>query len=237
MDLSIGIAFIGGLASFVSPCVFPLVPAYIGYLSGRAINASEATSNDRWKTVSHGLAFILGFSVVFITLGLAFSAIGGLLDAVKDALAKVGGLVVILFGIHMTGLIRFKFLEYDLRRMSPLSAKYGYLSSFLMGIFFSAGWSPCIGPVLAAILTLAMNSGNLGQGALLLGFYSLGLGLPFLVAAFGLSWVTGFLAKHRKALRVTEIIMGVILITIGLMLISNTFSLIAQYSGVVIPGL
>jgi len=236
MDLSIGIAFIGGLASFVSPCVFPLVPAYIGYLSGRAIHSSEANVKDRWKTVSHGLAFILGFSVVFITLGLAFSTIGRLLEALKDALAKVGGLVVIFFGIHMTGLVRFKILEYDLRRMNPLSSKYGYISSFLMGIFFSAGWSPCIGPVLAAILTLAMKSGNPAQGALLLGFYSLGLGLPFLIAAFGLSWVTGILAKHRKTMRITEIIMGVILIIIGFMLVTNTFSLIAQYSGIVIPG-
>ena len=191
---------------------------------------------DRWKMVSHGLAFILGFSVVFVSLGLAFSAIGGLLDAIKDALAKVGGLIVIVFGVHMTGLVRIKFLEYDLRKLSPLSSKYGYLSSFLMGVFFSAGWSPCIGPVLAAILTLAMSSGNPGQGALLLGFYSLGLGLPFLVAAFGISWVTTLLAKHRKAMRVSEIIMGVILVIIGVMLLTNTFSKIAQYSGFSLPG-
>jgi len=236
MDLSVGIAFIGGLASFVSPCVFPLVPAYIGYLSGRAVTSGEASSMDRWKMVSHGLAFILGFSVVFVSLGLAFSAIGGLLDAIKDALAKVGGLIVIVFGVHMTGLVRIKFLEYDLRKLSPLSSKYGYLSSFLMGVFFSAGWSPCIGPVLAAILTLAMSSGNPGQGALLLGFYSLGLGLPFLVAAFGISWVTTLLAKHRKAMRVSEIIMGVILVIIGVMLLTNTFSKIAQYSGFSLPG-
>lgn len=231
MELSIWIAFVGGFFSFLSPCVFPLVPAYMGYLSGRAIqhqgNGAEAAS--RWITITHGLAFVLGFSVVFILLGLAFSMIGGWLYGIKDILAKIGGLIIILFGVHMTGIYRFKFLEYDLRLQSPTQKSFGFISSFLMGIFFSAGWSPCIGPVLGSILALAVNTGDIGNGALLLGFYSLGLGIPFILAAIGISWVTKILVKYQKSIRITEIIMGIVLIIVGIMLMSGLFAIIAQY--------
>ena len=239
MDVTIGIAFLGGLASFLSPCVFPLVPAYIGYLGGRTIMREGETiiTRQRWSTIGHGLTFILGFSVIFILLGLTFSILGGWLYNIRDAVAKIGGLVVIFFGIHMTGIYRFKFLEYDLRHQSPAKDNVGYLSSFLMGIFFSAGWSPCLGPVLASILTIAMNSGDIWRGVSLLGAYSFGLGIPFLLAAFGISWVSRILVKYKKTLRVTEIIMGVILIAVGLMLFTGTFAIIAQYGNFIDVGL
>ena len=190
MDLSnitLGLAFLAGLASFLSPCVFSLVPAYIGYLGGRAAGG-ETGANQRWITFSHGLAFVLGFSVVFITLGMAASAAGHLLYDLRIWLAKIGGIVVIIFGLHMIGVYRIPFLEYDTRIQSLPDRKWGYLSSALMGVVFSAGWSPCVGPVLGAILTLALNGGDIGLGTRLLTAYSAGLAIPFLVAALGIGW-------------------------------------------------
>ncbi len=239
MDVTIGIAFVAGLVSFFSPCVLPLVPAYIGYLGGRSLTYDNQpiNSKQRWSTIAHGFVFILGFSLVFILLGLTFSVLGGWLTNIREYLAKLGGLIVILFGIHMTGIFRFKFLEYDLRRTSPFKNGVGYISSFFMGIFFSAGWSPCLGPVLASILTIAMNSGDAGVGIRLLGAYSLGMGIPFLLAALGVSWVSRFLVKYRKLVRITEIIMGIVLIVIGVMLFTGTFALIARYGNFINTGL
>lgn len=227
-NITVGLAFLAGLASFLSPCVFSLVPAYVGYLGGRAAGG-EASANNRWITFSHGLVFVLGFSVVFISLGLAASALGGFLYDARDLLAKIGGLVVIIFGLHMIGVFRIPFLEYDTRVQKLPDPRLGYLASFLMGVFFSAGWSPCVGPVLGAILTLAMNGGDLGFGAAMLTAYSAGLAIPFLIAALGIGWVTGLLRKHGKTMRYVEIAMGVILVIVGLMLIFGVFNLLANY--------
>ncbi|HEU4745489.1 MAG TPA: cytochrome c biogenesis protein CcdA, partial [Anaerolineales bacterium] len=183
-QVTIGLAFLAGLASFLSPCVFSLVPAYIGYLGGRAAGG-EATENNRFITFTHGLAFVLGFSLVFITLGVATSAFGRLLFDLRFVLAKLGGIVVIIFGLHMIGVFRIPFLEYDTRVQQVPDRKWGYLSSALMGVFFSAGWAPCVGPVLGAILTLALNGGSVSTGVSLLSAYSAGLAIPFLIAALG----------------------------------------------------
>lgn len=230
MEISIGLAFLAGLASFLSPCVFSLVPAYIGYLSGRSVASGETNSAAlRWKTVSHGLAFVLGFSVVFITLGVAASAVGRLLYDLRNVLSTVGGIIVIFFGLHMTGLLRIPFLEYDLRPQNRLDESRGYFSSAMLGVFFSAGWSPCVGPVLGSILTLAMQGGSVAQGVKMLSAYSTGLAIPFLVAAFGIGWVTRVLRKYGKAMHYVEIGMGVILIIVGIMLALGTFNLLARY--------
>jgi len=227
-NISLGLAFVAGLASFLSPCVFSLVPAYIGYLGGRAAGG-EAAGTSRWTTFSHGLAFVLGFSVVFIILGVAASAFGGLLYDLRTALAKIGGVVVIIFGLHMIGVFRIPFLEYDTRVQELPDPKWGYLSSALLGVFFSAGWSPCVGPVLGAILTLALNGGSVSQGAALLTAYSAGLAIPFLVAALGIGWVSATLKKYGKLMRYVEIAMGVVLVVIGVMLFSGTFERLAQF--------
>jgi cytochrome c-type biogenesis protein len=229
MDISqvtVGLAFLAGLASFLSPCVFSLVPAYVGYLSGRAAGG-EGGSN-RWLTFSHGLAFVLGFSAVFVLLGVAASAAGRLLYDTRFWLAKIGGGVVVIFGLHMIGLIHIPFLAYDTRVSQAPDRKWGYLSSALMGVFFSAGWSPCVGPVLGAILTLAINGGSISLGATLLVFYSAGLALPFLVAALGIGWVTTILRKYNKIMRYVEVGMGILLVIVGVMLFSGIFEVIAQ---------
>jgi cytochrome c-type biogenesis protein len=226
-NITVGLAFLAGMASFLSPCVFSLVPAYIGYLGGRAAGG-EANANNRWITFTHGLAFVLGFSVVFVVLGIAVAAAGHFLYDLRFWLAKIGGFVVIIFGLHMIGVFRIPFLEYDVRVHTLPNPKWGYLSSALMGVFFSAGWSPCVGPVLGAILTLALNGGDLILGAKLLTAYSAGLAIPFLVAALGIGWVSNILRKHSKVMRYVEIAMGVILVIVGAMLLLGVFELIAQ---------
>jgi cytochrome c-type biogenesis protein len=226
-EVSIGLAFLAGLASFLSPCVFSLVPAYIGYLGGRAAGG-EVTENNRLVTFTHGLAFVIGFSLVFITLGVATSAFGRLLFDLRFILSKVGGIVVIIFGLHMIGVFRIPLLEYDTRVQKMPDRKWGYLSSALMGVFFSAGWAPCVGPVLGAILTLALNGGSISTGISLLSAYSAGLAIPFLLAALGLGWVSVTLRKYGKVMHYVEVAMGVVLVIIGIMLFSGIFERIAQ---------
>ena len=228
-NVTIGLAFLAGLASFLSPCVFSLVPAYVGYLGGRAAGG-ETTESNRFITFTHGLAFVLGFSFVFITLGVATSTLGHFLFDLRFWLAKIGGVVVIIFGLHMTGIFRIPFLEYDTRVQQVPDRKLGYLSSALMGVFFSAGWAPCVGPVLGAILTLALNGGSVSTGVSLLSAYSAGLAIPFLIAALGVGWVSLTLRKYGKVMHYVEVVMGVVLVIIGFMLFSGIFERIAQAS-------
>ena len=225
-QVTIGLAFLAGLASFLSPCVFSLVPAYVGYLGGRA--AGGENRSNRWLTLSHGLAFVLGFSLVFITLGIALAFAGGFLQDIRALLTKIGGLVVIIFGLHMIGVLHIPLLAYDTRVNQAPDPKWGYFSSALMGVFFSAGWSPCVGPVLGAILTLAVNGGSVPLGATLLTAYSAGLAIPFLVAALGIGWVTTILQKYNKTMRYVEIAMGSLLVLVGVLLFAGIFEVIAQ---------
>ena len=229
-NVSIGLAFLAGLASFLSPCVFALVPAYVSYLGGRAAGG-ENRPGDRFVTFTHGLAFVLGFSVVFISLGITASALGSVLYGMRDWVARIGGIVVIIFGLHMTGLFRIGFLEYDLRVYYDGHSKYtrGYITSFLMGVFFSAGWSPCVGPVLGSILTLAIGGGSFALGVKLLSAYSAGLAIPFLIAALSIGWIFTILRRHGKVIRYVEVGFGVVLIIVGLMLLFNVFQWISTY--------
>jgi len=242
MDISnigLGLAFLAGLASFLSPCVFALVPAYVGYLGGRsiAIAGGGEVTNSKWTTFSHGLAFVIGFSIVFILLGVAAAALGGVLFTLREWLTRIGGVIVVIFGLHMIGIIHIPFLEYDLRPSSTPDRSRGYFSSALMGVFFSAGWSPCVGPVLGAILTLSLNGGSVSQGASLLTAYSAGLAIPFLIASLGVDWVTSTLRNHGRVMQIAQKGMGVFLIIIGILLFTGRFELFAQYGFFVDFGL
>jgi len=238
VEVSAGLAFLAGLASFLSPCVFGLIPAYIGYLSGRSIAALQANdSPNRLETFFHGLAFVVGFSVVFMTLGLALSAVGSLLYDLRIWLARLGGVVVVLLGLHMTGILRIQLLEYDLRPQTALDRRRSLLSSALLGVSFSAGWSPCIGPVLGMILTLAINQGSISNGVFLLGMYSMGLAVPFLAAALGIGWVVTILRRYRKIMHYAEVVMGVVMIVVGVMLFLGIFNQLSQFGFFVDFGL
>ena len=226
-NLTIGLAMLAGLASFLSPCVLALVPAYVGYLSGRSVSPSGEVVRNPWITFSHGLAFVLGFSLVFVALGAAASALGALLFDMRTWLSRIGGVVVILFGLHTMGVIHLRFLDVDTRLQARPRPGLGYLSSALMGVFFSAGWSPCVGPVLGAVLTLALNSGQINRGVVLLSAYSMGLAIPFLLAALGIGGVADLMRRHKKAIHYLSIATGAILILVGVLLLTGSLSRLA----------
>lgn len=229
---TLGFAFFAGLASFLSPCVFALVPAYVGYLSGRSAAAMGADEKaNSWVTLSHGFAFVIGFSTVFILLGVVVGGLAAVLNDITAVLVKIGGVVVTIFGLHMLGIINIKFLNYDLRPEFSATRKHGYFSSALMGVFFSAGWSACIGPVLGLISTFAVNGGSIAVGVSLFAAYSAGLAIPFLIAATQIGWVTTILRRYGKVMLVTEKVMGVVLIVLGgLLFIGRYEAIIAQFS-------
>ena len=232
MDISnvtVGLAFLAGLASFLSPCVFSLVPAYISYLGGRSAASVRGGEASHWVVFAHGSAFVIGFSLVFILLGVATSALGGLLYELSNWLARIGGIIIIFLGLHMTGIIKIPLLLYDLRVQALPDPKWGYLSSVLMGVFFSAGWSPCVGPVLGAILTLTISGGSIPLGTKLLTAYSAGLAIPFLIAAIGVGWMTTLLSRYGNLLHYVEIAMGMVLIIVGIMLLLGVFEYIARF--------
>lgn len=231
LNVSFSLAFFAGLASFLSPCVFSLVPAYIGYLGGRTINQDSSVTYKQSLANSflHGLAFVIGFSTVFILFGITFSALGRLLINLAPVLAKVGGALIIFFGLHITGLLKLPFLYYDLRIHSKRMKTQTLFTSFLTGVFFSAGWSPCIGPTLGLILTLSATSQSIRQGAILLAFYSLGMGIPFLIAALGVGWITKTFQKYAKLLHYLEIIVGYILIIVGILLFLGIYQKLVNF--------
>jgi cytochrome c-type biogenesis protein len=224
-NLTLGLALFAGLASFLSPCVLALVPAYVGYLSGRA--AGGESGSNRWVTFSHGLAFVLGFSTVFILFNIIGYGLGRIFYDVQFWLGRIGGFIIVIFGLHMIGVFRIPFLEYDVRVHSLPDHRWGYLSSSLMGVFFSAGWSPCIGPVLTLIIALSSQAGSLWTAAGLGAAYSAGLAIPFLLAALGIGWVTVILRRYSKVMRYTEIVMGVLMVIVGIMMMFGMFNLLA----------
>lgn len=229
-DLSFGLAFVAGVASFISPCVLSLVPAYVGYLSSRSVAVNGQVSETRLGTLAHGLAFVLGFSAVFIGLGLTASAVGALLYDLQPVLVRVGGIVVIVFGLHTMGVIHIPFLEYDTRRQQAPDRRLGYLSSALMGVFFSAGWAPCVGPVLGAVLTMALSADGIARGGWLLTAYSLGLGVPFLLAAAGIGSVSELLRRYGRYLRYVSIATGALLVFVGVLLFTDSMAVFARWA-------
>jgi cytochrome c-type biogenesis protein len=230
MQVNFWIAILAGLASFLSPCVLSLVPVYLTYLSGRSLSAgTEFSKIQRFNLFFHGLSFVIGFSAVFILLGLAASVIGSVVYDSREWIAKIGGLIVILFGLHISGIYEIHFLNYELRIQDKKQTR-SYLSSFLMGIFFSAGWSPCIGPVLGTILVLAANQGSIWYGAWMLLGYSLGMAIPFLLSTFLAEYLVKIIQRFKKTVVIFEKVFGVLMIFIGILLFLGIFERFAQYS-------
>ncbi|MBI9049505.1 MAG: sulfite exporter TauE/SafE family protein [Anaerolineaceae bacterium] len=235
MEVNFWIAVLAGLASFLSPCVLSLVPVYLTYLSGRSLSAGDEPGN-RVDLFLHGLSFVIGFSVVFILLGFAASSIGSVLYDSRIWIARIGGVMVILFGLHISGIYEISFLNYDLRIQGQNQRK-NHLTSFLMGIFFSAGWSPCIGPVLGTILVLAANSGSVSEGAMMLTGYSIGMAIPFLLSTFIAEYLVKLIQRYKKWIVIFEKIFGALLIIIGFLLFLGIFERFAQFSSFLDIGL
>jgi len=230
-EISTLIAFSAGLLSFVSPCILPLVPSYITYITGvsfKELTDVKAKAKLRWATVSHSLLFIMGFSTIFILMGASASYLGQILVQYQYWIMKGGGTLIILLGIHFTGIINLPFLQMEKRielRKKPL----GYLGSFLVGIVFAAGWTPCIGPILSTILIYASTSQNFTTGILLLTVYSMGLGIPFFLSSLAFNSFLSAFDRIKRYMRVITIVSGIFLIIIGILFLTDTFKEINTY--------
>src|SRR5437868_2077897 len=216
-NVSIPAALVAGLVSFLSPCVLPLVPPYLIYLTGATIEHvtnDETVSSSKRAVMSAAVMFVLGFSTVFVALGASASLIGGLIRAWSAELSIVAGIVIIAMGLHFLGLTRIGFLMREGRL--PIPKPVGLWGAYVMGLAFAFGWTPCIGPILAAILSVAASETTVAKGAGLLAVYSAGLGIPFLIAAFMVERFSEALARMKKHLATIERVMGVLMILVGI---------------------
>jgi cytochrome c-type biogenesis protein len=228
--LTVGIAFLAGLVSFVSPCVLPLVPAYLSFLTGASVEELRESIgiNARTHTIAHAVAFIAGFTLVFVSLGASASAIGGALRENQVLIARIGGVVVIIFGLQMLGVLRMRLLARD-TRLQVQGDRRSLAASGIVGLAFAAGWSPCIGPILAGILTLASQQHSVGQGAWLLFVYSMGLAVPFLAVAAAIGAALPALNRIKRFLPAVEMAAGAFMIATGVVLVTNSFLRIAGW--------
>jgi len=222
-------AFLAGIVSFISPCVLPLIPAYLSFLTGSSLEELKAQSDarDRRRVMVHALCFIAGFTLVFMALGFTASAVGTALIEYRDWVAKIGGAIVILLGLNMIGVFKIPFLMMD-KRLQIRSANRSYVASFLVGLGFAAGWSPCVGPILAGILALATQE-KYGQAMFLLFVYSMGLALPFFIVSAAISRSLGALNRVKRYLGAIEIGAGAFLVATGIVLITGTFGRVAGW--------
>ena len=225
MEVSVAVAFTAGLLSFLSPCVLPLIPSYVGFLTGLSV---EEIEQRRGTAFLPGLWFVGGFTLVFVLLGAGASAVGGLLRDQQVWLGRIGGGLVILFGLYLVGVLRPAFLMRE-RRIELARKPLGYLGSGVVGFTFGAAWTPCIGPILGAILTLAATREGLGSGMALLGTYALGLAVPFLITALALDRFLAWFQRFRPYLVWVDRAAGALLIVLGLLLVTDRFTLLAGY--------
>lgn len=224
-------AFIAGLLSFLSPCILPLIPGYISYISG--ISLQEIKNNSQIKEVREKLlinsfAFIFGFSFVFISLGASATFIGSLFLKHIKLITYISAAIIIIFGLHLTGIFKIASL-YSEKRINISQKPTNILGSFLIGFAFAFGWTPCIGPILASILALAATRSTLNQGILLLTWYSLGLAIPFIITAYSITFFFKVFDKIKKYLNIIEIMSGILLIAIGILILTGSLGKIASY--------
>ncbi len=229
LEIGIAVAFAAGVLSFLSPCVLPLVPSYLSFVSGVGVEELEHGGGDVRRTAFvHSLFFVLGFSLIFLALGASATVVGRLLREYQVWIARVGGAVIILFGLYLLGLRPGMFLQRE-RRVHLRNKPLGYLGSTLVGLTFGAGWSPCIGPILGGILTFAATRQTMSEGLLLLGVYSAGLAVPFLISSVALSWFLSTFERFKRWIPWVEKISGVLLVLVGILLLSGRFTALAAF--------
>jgi cytochrome c-type biogenesis protein len=223
---------LAGLVSFLSPCVLPLVPPYLGYLGGTTVSAmtsSDGIGARAWKRVVIGsVCFVLGFTTVFVGLGAGASMFGQLIQTYKNQLSIVAGIVILVFGLHFLGVLRIPFLYREARYHTTVPGA-SLAGAYVIGLAFAFGWTPCIGPILATVLTLAAQEASLGTGVRLLFVYSLGLGIPFVLAAVAIGPFMQFMHRFRRHLGAMEKVMGALLIVTGILFMTGSMNWIGQW--------
>lgn len=231
-DVNVFVAFAAGIFSFLSPCVLPLIPSYLSFISGVSLEDmrhDQTLKRVRARVVLNSVAFIAGFSLVFISLGVSASFLGSLFFGYRNSIRIVGGLFILLVGLYLIGLIKIpaleRYLQFNLRDKPA-----GYLGSVLVGITFAVAWTPCVGPILGAILALAGTSGEIGRGTLLLSTYAAGLGLPFFMSAVAINSFMRFSQSFRSYIRAFHIAGGILLVIVGLLLITDYMTMLNIYA-------
>lgn len=227
VDIGIAIAFTAGVFSFLSPCVLPLVPSYLTFVTGMSLEDLQEGVN-RKATFIHSLLFVIGFSSIFILLGASASFLGQFFRAYQDWIARIGGLIIIILGLHLAGVFKLTPLMRE-KRIHLHDKPAGYLGTLGVGMAFGAGWTPCIGPILGAILTYGATQETMWAGVGLLSVYSLGLAVPFLAASLALDWFLQTFQKFRKWIPIIEKSSGVLLIVLGLLLLTGRLSVLAAW--------
>ena len=226
-NISMLLAFSAGLLSFLSPCVLPLIPAYISYLTGSSIEELKNKKANLF-TLYKSFGFVLGFSIIFILMGVSITSLGKLLITHKDLFRKVGGSIIVVFGLHTLGVFKVK-LFYREKRFLYFDKIKSPFGSVIMGMAFAAGWTPCIGPILSSILIYATSMDSIVNGVLLLIMYSLGLAIPFILTAMAITSFTKHFKKYSKYLPIISIISGALLIIMGIMIFTNKIAILSQY--------
>ncbi len=235
-SLGVAVSFSAGLFSFLSPCVLPLFPSYLSFITGMSVAdlTADLGGAARRRVLFHALAFILGFSAVFVALGASFSAAGQLLLDYREWIRRIGGLLIIVFGLYIVGLLRIGFLGRT-QQLQLQQKPVGYLGSFLVGITFAIGWTPCVGPILGAILSLASTSDNVRRGIELLVAYSAGLGVPFLLSALALGPFLRLFRRYRALIPVVERAAGVLLVIVGVLVFTNYYVVLNAWAQSLTP--
>ncbi|MCC6139443.1 MAG: sulfite exporter TauE/SafE family protein [Nitrospira sp.] len=230
-QISLLAAFSAGLLSFVSPCVLPLVPSYISYITGLSVEQlTDASERNKFKSaiILNALLFIGGFSTVFIAFGASASFLGQILITYQDHIRRIGGVMIIVFGLYLLGILNLNFLKVE-HRYQFRNRPAGYLGSFFIGVAFAAGWTPCVGPVLGTILLYASTTDSLWNGVVLLACYSLGLGLPLFLTALGVDRFLAYFKEVRAYLWGVSTVSGVLLIVVGVMIYANSLTMVTSF--------
>lgn len=237
MEINILTAFVFGLLSFISPCVLPIIPGYISFISGYSLNEMTGeNSAAKQAMLVNTLFFIAGFTLIFVLMGAAATSIGQMLNENLSIISKVAGGIIIIFGFHMIGIFKIGFLNYE-KRFHLQDKKLGILGSFTVGSAFAFGWTPCIGPVLAGILAIASQQETVAQGVALLTIYSLGLGIPFFLTSLSINKFFNVFNRIKKHFHAIEVVGGVMLVAVGVLMITNYLTIIASYFSKLFPFL